>query len=108
MRILHCRMRIRRELEYKYEICCNAAGDEYELETCLGAGAVGVSLALGRALGGVGGAEGRSHLLRGQLWFRFCSVWVTLGAAAAPVRTGIRSVLVGVSVCCARPRPADR
>jgi hypothetical protein len=50
MRILHCRMRIRRELEYKYEICCNAAGDEYELETCLGAGAVGVSLALGRAL----------------------------------------------------------
>ena len=51
MRILHCRMRIRRELEYKYEICCNAAGDEYELETCLGAGAVGVSLALGRALG---------------------------------------------------------
>jgi hypothetical protein len=50
MRILHCRMRIRRELEYKYEICCNAAGDEYELETCLGAGAVGASLALGRAL----------------------------------------------------------
>ena len=50
MRILHCRMRIRRELEYKYEICCNVAGDEYELETCLGAGAVGASLALGRAL----------------------------------------------------------
>ena len=85
MRILHCRMRIRRELEYKYEICCNAAGDEYELETCLGAGAVGVSLALGRALGGVGGAEGRSHLLRGQLWFggvnSFCGENVIFGVS---------------------------